>query len=64
MSFRTAYHSLNKRTSPKPKLIRDYTDEEWAKLMDEEWAKIMEGEWMIMDDYLDDYYKQQQAKKK
>lgn len=45
MSFRTAYHSLNKRTSPKPQPIRDYTDKEWAKVMD-------------------DYYKQQQARKK
>ena len=60
MSFRTAYHSLNKRTSPKPKLIRDHTDEEWAKVMDEEWAKIMEWEWANITD---EYYKEQAKKK-
>ena len=60
MSFRTAYHSLNKRISSKPKLIRDHTDEEWAKVMDEEWAKIMEWEWANITD---EYYKEQAKKK-
>ena len=60
MSFRTAYHSLNKRTSPKPQPIRDYTDKEWAKVMDEEWAKIMEWEWANITD---EYYKEQAKKK-
>ena len=60
MSSSTAYHPLNKRTSPKPKLIRDHTDEEWAKVMDEEWAKIMEWEWANI---MDEYYKEQAKKK-
>ena len=60
MSFRTTYHSLNKRISPKPKLIRDYTDEEWAKVMDEECAKIMEWEWTNI---VDEYYKEQAKNK-
>lgn len=35
MSFRTAYHSLNKRSPYRPQPIRDYTDKEWAKVMDD-----------------------------